>query len=151
MHYSLNIEAVEWSNLATAYGSAEPVRKLLISVLSKDQSTALDAASDLEGYLCHQHVQLHNGSAAALPFILEALQKTSAAVAEELIFVLYGYALATENSFWREKPEWMKAVTQLLCKDINIIRAFTNAESEDTVFYANEIIILLEKCCAKTT
>ena len=151
MHYSLDIDSVNWSSLETAYGSAEPVRKLLISILSQDEGIAINAASDLEGYLCHQHVQLHNGSAAALPFILEALSKTSAAVSEELLFVLYGYALATEDDFWFKKPEWMAGVIQLLCKGIDIIKGFKSSESKDSVFYANKIIELLEVQCEKTT
>lgn len=151
MNYSSDIETIDWESLETAYGSAKPIPDLLTSVLSEDESVALNASSELEGYLCHQHVQLHSGSAAALPFILEALSKTSSAVSEELLFVLFGYALATDDSFWIEKPEWMSGVIQILCRDIQIIEGFKNAESKDSAYYANQIIILLKSHCAKAT
>ena len=151
MRYSADIEAIDWENLETAYGSAKPIPALLISVLSEQESVALDAASELEGYLYHQHVQLHTASVAALPFILEALTKTSVQVKEELLFVLVGYALATEDGFWVEKPKWVSKVTELLCKEVNVIESFKNSESEDSVFFASQITTLLKQHCESAT
>ena len=66
-------EAVDWSLVSTAYGSAVDVPSLLDRLKSPNSSDRREAIDELWGCLCHQGT-VYSASAAAVPFLLEAAQ-----------------------------------------------------------------------------
>jgi hypothetical protein len=139
--YSSDPRMVDWSKYDTAYGSAEPIPAMLLALVGNEASIE---DCDLEGHLCHQHVQLASASLPALPFLLEALVDSPDNVAEEVLFALWGIAQGTEKEFWAvEPPAWVAKVACKLRRNKRIVEDYVHHPNDDIRYYAEQTLEIL--------
>lgn len=70
------IDAIDWTTLEDAYGSAEGVPEQLAAIAGDDPSACLDAIGAAWGNLCHQGT-VYPASAAATPFLVRLVARPS--------------------------------------------------------------------------
>jgi hypothetical protein len=93
------LSSITWSELSHAYGSAEDVPQLLRDLASPDEQLRSRAQGTLYTNIYHQGT-VYQGSAYAVPFLLELLREETVPEREELL-ILLAY-LAQGNTYHRQ-------------------------------------------------
>ena len=105
------LDAIPWTDLTHAYGSAEEVPTWLRQLIFSDVDTRESAMNRLYGSLCHQG-WISPATAYAVPCLLELLQEPGIQVKEDILKLLKHIARADsdlQEKTWRKNvyvPSW---------------------------------------------
>jgi hypothetical protein len=153
-----NLDKVDWSNLAHAYGTAEDVPGLLRSLASTDEEERSNAIYDLYGSIWHQGT-VYAATVYAVPFLLELLESPKVEGKNEILVLLAHLARGTsyhdvhqhlpmmaekaKEPEWQDKIQkelgWVNDVKAAVKTGENQYLAFLNdadARMRDTAAYA---------------
>lgn len=139
--YEARVRAVDWDEYETAYGSGGPVANDLIALSRPDRKAALDATHHLWCSLCHQHAYVSSAAWPALPFLMEILDHSDDALTIELLDILLGFAVCTEQD---EGIEWKKKIRTRLAMELPRFETLMTHQDETISSFAESIINSLQ-------
>ncbi|MBZ9751611.1 hypothetical protein K7W42_12115 [Deinococcus sp. HMF7604] len=134
------LDAINWRLYETAYGSAEAVPDQLFDLLTGSSEVQLAAAHQLWCALCHQHAYLSSAAAAALPFLLRAIQGPEAAVREAVLNILSGFAYHSVPPRTGEQPSWVTEIRRVLLQCQSEFEIIAQQETGESQEWASQIL-----------
>jgi hypothetical protein len=144
--FAERVRSVDWANYETAYGPADAVPDLLVQIAYGIDRDAEGAAHQLWSSLCHQMAWVSSAALPALPFIMEVLPEASPQLTTELLDILQGIAVCTEEERLASDPaEWKRSLRVSLASQIEIIRSYIGDPDEDIDAIASNTIDSLER------
>ncbi|WP_422931854.1 hypothetical protein [Singulisphaera sp. PoT] len=137
------LEAIDWNQYHTAYGSAVKVPGQLLQ-LANGGEVAMAASHELWCGLCHQHAYVSSAALPALPFILEVFDRADEALTVEIVDILLGFASCTRPEDNRGAPPWIGELRQGVAAVLPRLRGLASHPNEDLAALAGLAVENLE-------
>jgi hypothetical protein len=149
--FEQQLKAIAWEDYHTAYGPAVTVPDQLRRLAGPDRDAALKAIRDLDGSICHQHVQLWDAAVPALPFLLEVLDGADSDLTVGLLKIMLGYATGVNQerivASWRKlgraaPPElpWVAALRAALLAELPRFRQLAASSDKEVARRARWVV-----------
>ena len=133
------LDAIDWSEVTTAYGDASVVPSWLFDFVHADLDAAERAGGQLWAALCHQHAYVSSAALPALPWILEALRRTEEELVVEALDILLGFVVCTDDTDEAASP-WKRELREGVRAAIPVLRPLVSSECEDIAYFAGRIL-----------
>ena len=135
---------IAWPNLQTAYGPAYDVPFQLVEIAQSQ--TNGDAIGDLSNHLCHQGGFVTSASAAATPFLLEAVRDGDPELAADVMNNFLGsfaYCTNPHNASNVDRTEFQDfetSIYELLSESRPLFEKHANSQDEDLSVSARYVL-----------
>lgn len=137
-----DLNAIDWSNVRTAYGFAQAIPELLTQLAGKDQSVAMAAAHQLWCSLCHQHAYVSSAALPALPFLLIVLDTADDALAAEIMDILLGFVVCDTDG--ETHAPWIDELHVAVAKERPRFVSMLSAQDECIASIAASLLEVLD-------
>lgn len=135
-------DAVDWSKVQTAYGSAKAIPELLTQLASDDHSVAINAAHELWCSLCHQHAYVSSAALPALPFILAVLDTANDTLTVEILDILLGFLVCVTDGVTH--ASWIDQLHVAVAKERARFVLLSSSQDENVASFAISLLDAIE-------
>jgi hypothetical protein len=129
---------IDWKKYNTAYGSAEDIPNLLLSLNHENSEVSMKASHELWCSLCHQHAYVSNAALPALPFLLKSLDCACELLKVEILDILLGLSVCSFAKFPDE--EWVVILHQELVKERSRFIMLASDDNEEIAGFSSDIL-----------
>jgi hypothetical protein len=139
------LSAIQWESFTHPCGfDSREIPSLLVELNSENPFASLSAARQLWNVVAHQGCVGAN-SVPTLPFLIERLDSAEASVQEEILDILYQFAIAACPN---ETEPWAKELRAALPKSRPAFVALVNSRNETIAAFAAGILEAIDaKSC----
>jgi hypothetical protein len=128
------INTIDWMTFDTAYENPQTVPVDLKLLLFGDEDQAIHAIDRLSASLCHQHAYLSSAAEPALPFLIEAVQRSDERMKVHILDILLGFVSCHDP----ELP-FTNRILEGISAERPILEILRNSEREDLAEFAEMV------------
>jgi hypothetical protein len=129
------LQKVNWSSFQTAYGVALDVPEKIMQLFSSDHAKAMHASHELWCGLCHQYSGVSSAALPAFPFLLKGLNCFDDELKIELLDILCGFAICTQDNPY----DYSVLLRQTLLTELPRFQALTHHDNAEIAWWGRRI------------